>query len=401
MGLESRIQDTPGKPLVIAERPGKSGSPTALVYGNYDVQPPDPLEDWVSPPFEPQVRNGRLYARGAEDNKGQFFYVLKAIETLVQTDSLGCGIKVVLEGEEESEGSTALTAYAQEHPEEFAADILIVTDVNRVPSGEPTIIMGLRGIVAVEVELTGASYDLHSGLHGGIAPNPATAMARLISSFHNEDGSIAIEGFEKNIRPVSKKEKELAATAPFDAGQYEKQTGVPPVAGERGLPPFERVGFRPTLEINGLHSGYGGPGGKTIIPSTAVAKITSRLVADQAPAEAVRLIREHLARHAPEGLKMKIRGEEHGGPPMRVDPDSKSLRLAETALTKVTGRKPVFYYEGASIPVIPSLSKAAGAEPVLVGFGTEEGRAHAPNESLSLDDFKLGFLYACELLAAL
>ena len=401
MGLESRIQKTDGKPLVIAERRGRKNKPTVLVYGHYDVQPADPLEAWTSPPFEPQIRNGRLYARGAEDNKGQFFYAVKAVEALLSKDLLNCSIKMVFEGEEEADGSTALTAFLKEHADELQADILMVTDVNRVPSGEPTIIMGLRGIIALEVQLKGANYDLHSGLHGGTAPNPATAMARLISSFHNEDGSIAVKGYDKNIRAISEKERQLAATAPFDAELYEKLTGVAPVAGERGLPAFERVGFRPTIEVNGLHSGYGGPGGKTIIPSEASAKISSRIVADQEPAKMLDALRAHIRKHAPAGLKMKICGEQHGGPPLRVDPDLRSIQLAVKALRKVTGQEPVFYYEGASIPVIPALSEATGADPVLVGFGTEDGRAHAPNESFAIEDFKQGFLYACEFISAL
>ena len=266
---------------------------------------------------------------------------------------------------------------------------------------EPTIIMGLRGIVALSVKLTGADYDLHSGMHGGIAPNPATAMARLIATLHNPDGTIAIEGFSKGIRAVSEAERKLAATTPFDPKNYLSQTGVMPVAGDKSLTPVERVGFNPTIEINGLHSGYGGPGGKTIIPSEAIAKISSRLVADQTPPDAIEAISAHLRANAPEGLTLEITDEVHGGPPLRVNPETKPVRLAEQVLEKVTGQKPVFYYEGASIPIIADLGLAIGADPILVGFGCQEDRAHAPNESFSLEQFRQGFLYSCEFLAAL
>ena len=401
LGLKSWIQETSGKPLVMAERKGKEGKPTVLIYGHYDVQPVDPIEDWTTPPFEPEVRDGRLYARGAEDNKGQIFYVVKALEALIEHDALDCTVKILFEGEEECGGSQGITEFIKTGTDDLKADILMVTDVCRVTSNEPTIIMGLRGIISLGITLKGADYDLHSGMHGGIAPNPATGIARLITSLHREDGSIAVEGFEDDARAVSEKETELAATTTFDAANYAAMIGVAPVAGEKAFTPVERVGFRPTVEVNGVHSGYGGPGGKTIIPSEASAKISCRLVAGQEPETVLELVCKHLTKHAPEGLVMEISDKVIGGHALRVDSETEPVHIATQALAKVTGQKPVFYYEGASIPIIPSLSAAAGADPVLVGFGSDEGRAHAPNESFAIDDFRLGFLYACEFLSSL
>lgn len=401
IGFSAELRKTETKPLVIASREGNPDRPSLLVYGHYDVQPVDPLADWTTPPFDPQIRNGRLYARGAEDNKGQFFYVIKALETLIAQGQLKCNVKVLLEGEEEFGGSHALSRFLSNHSEELKSDILMVTDVGRVPSMQPTIIMGLRGIIAMSVRLTGANYDLHSGMHGGLAPNPATAMARLIASLHNPDGSIAVQGFDRGIRPVSEVEKKLAGTTPFDPDLYFSQVGVAPVAGEQAFSPVERLGFRPTVEINGFHSGYGGPGGKTIIPAEAEAKISARLVADQTPDEAIKAIKSHLETNAPAGLKLEITDELHGGPPLRVNPDTRAVKLAVNALKKVTGQEPVYYYEGASIPIIAGLSAATGADPVLVGFGCQEDRAHAPDESFSLDQFRMGFQYSCELISSI
>ena len=400
MGFESRLLETATKPAVFAERKGADGKPTVLFYGHYDVQPVDPLDQWTSPPFELTPRDGRLYARGAEDNKGQLFYALKAIETLIQNNALDLTVKIIFEGEEECAGSS-LSEALPGWKDMLAADVLMVTDTGMVRSGAPTIIMGLRGIVHLTATLTGAPRDLHSGVHGGLAPNPANAMARLVASLHNDDGSIAVEGFYDSLLPPSEHERKLAARTPFDPQVYRDQAGTEPCAGEKEYSPTERVGFRPSLDANGIVSGYGGTGSKTIIPSTAIAKLTARVVPDQDPEFCLKAIIAHLEKHAPEGLRLEITEQGVGGAGLRLDPDSPIVAQATEVLDQLTDLKTAFLWEGASIPVIPDLAEAAGAQPLLVGFGKEEDRVHAVDESFSLEQFRLGYLYVAGMLTSL
>jgi len=400
MGFESRLLETRTKPAVFAERKGSDNKPTVLFYGHYDVQPVDPVEEWTSPPFELTPRDGRLYARGASDNKGQLFYALKAIETLIRNDALDLSVKIIFEGEEESAGSSLAEAL-DGWRDMLAADVLMVIDTGTVRSGAPTIIMGLRGIVHLTARLTGAPRDLHSGVHGGVAPNPANAMARLVASLHNDDGSIAVEGFYDSLLPPSDRERELAGRTPFDLREYLDQAGVEPCAGEKEYSPVERVGFRPSLDANGIVSGYGGAGSKTIIPSAAIAKLTARLVPRQDPEFCLRAIVSHLERHAPKGLRLEITEEGVGGAGLRLDPDSSVVKRATAVLDGLTDLKTAFLWEGASIPVIPELAAAAGAEPLLVGFSREEDRIHAVDESFSVEQFRLGYLYVAGMLTSL
>lgn len=400
IGFDSRLLDTATKPVVFAERTGTEGRPAVIFYGHYDVQPVDPLDQWTSPPFELTPRDGRLYARGAEDNKGQLFYALKAIETLVRNDSLELTVKVILEGEEECAGSS-LSESLPGWRDMLRADVLMVTDTGTVRSGAPTIIMGLRGIVHLTAKLTGASRDLHSGVHGGVAPNPANAMARLVASLHNPDGSIAVDGFYESLLPPSERERELAAVPPFDADLYRTQTGVEPCAGEKGFSPAERIGFRPSLDANGIVAGYGGAGSKTIIPAAAIAKLTARIVPDQDPHACLDAIMAHLHKHAPDGLRLEITEQGVGGAGLRLDPQSPIVARATEVLDRLTDLKTAFLWEGASIPVIPELVEATGAEPLLVGFGREEDRVHAVDESFSIEQFRLGYLYVAGLLTSL
>ena len=400
IGMSARLLTTTGKPVVYGERAGKPGKPVVLFYGHYDVQPVDPIEEWTSPPFEPTLRNGRLYARGAQDNKGQLFYTLKAIETLIREGLTDCTLKLLIEGEEEAGGrgiAEALPAWR----DLVRADILLVSDTSTVASGAPTIIMGLRGVVHASIVLRGPAHDLHSGVHGGAAPNPAQGMAALIASLYRPDGGIAVAGFYDDVRPPTARERQLAAAAGFDAEVYRSQTGVPPVGGEPAYTPVERVGFRPSVDINGVHSGFGGPGGKTIIPSHALAKITARLVPDQDPERCLQALLDHLRAHTPPGLALEIDGQGAGGPGFRLNPDSPLVARARQVLDSLTDRKSVFLWEGASVPVVTQLAQVSGAEPLLVGFGSEEDRIHAPNESFSLDQFRLGYLYVANLLARL
>jgi acetylornithine deacetylase/succinyl-diaminopimelate desuccinylase-like protein len=400
MGLESSILETGHQPAAYAHRPAAPGQKTVLFYGHYDVQPADPLGDWTTPPFEPDLRDGRLYARGAEDNKGQVMYVLKAIETLLQNDALNVGLKILIEGEEEC-GSQGLNASVDQWHEKLDADILMVCDTGTVRSGIPTITMGLRGVIFMALRLTGPDHDLHSGVHGGVCPNPAQGMAALLASLHDSKGHIAIEGFCDDIIEPSARALELANDIPLNADEYRSDTGAPPVGGERDFTARERIGFRPTIEINGVHSGFGGQGTKTIIPSGAEAKISSRLVPGQDPDRCLDLIRKHLEAHTPPGLQLAIWDCMSAGPGFRLDPDSELISQAHAVLTDLSPHRPAYVWEGASVPIVSALAQAAEAEPLLIGFGHDEDRIHAPNESFSIEQFRQGFLYACLFLSRL
>ncbi len=397
IGLKSRLLETPGKPVVFAERIMDRNRPTILVYGHYDVQPVDPIDLWKTPPFAPVIKGDNIFARGAEDNKGQFFYVIKALEALIALKLVDCNIKVILEGEEEF-SSHGMSVSLPKWKQLVKADSLIVTDVNTVNSGEPTIIMGLRGIVQLTVELDGPSYDLHSGSNGGVAPNPATAMARLIATLHKDDGSIAVKGFYKDVAEPTRNERKMANSVKFDKAQYKKITGVDPVGGEKRFSPAERLGFRPTIEVNGIHSGYGGPGSKTIIPSKSIAKITSRLVEGQDPDKMLGLIIDHLKSNTPVGMKLTLSDKHVAGPAIKIDAGSTLVKKAALVLKKLTGIKPVYLWEGASVPVITKLARTSGADTLFVGFGNAKHRAHAPNEYFEKKLFKLGYLFAAEMI---
>ena len=396
-GLSAEMIETGTKPVVFAERPGKTGSPTVLFYGHYDVQPIDPVEAWETPPFQPEIRNGRMFARGAQDNKGQLLFVLKAIETLIRNDRLEAGIKVIIEGEEES-GCIGITGLLPKIRNRLTSDILMVADTSTVSTGAPTIILGLRGLVHLTVTLGGLSHDLHSGVHGGVAPNPVQAIARLVASLHDADGKIAVEGFYDNVRGPDDLEQSLAKLIPFDESIYAEETGVLPMAGEKKYTPVERAGFRPSMDINGISGGYSGPGVKTVIGSSASAKITARLVPDQDPDNCLELITRHIQAHAPDGLTLQISETGTAGPGFRLDPNSQVIQKAKSVLDRISTQETVFLWEGASIPIVAQLAEIASAEPLLVGFGSEQDNIHAPNESFSLDQFQRGFLYAANFL---
>jgi acetylornithine deacetylase/succinyl-diaminopimelate desuccinylase-like protein len=401
MGLASRLVETPTKPLVFAERKAAPGHPTVLFYGHYDVQPVDPLNEWSSPPFSPEIRDGRLYGRGAEDNKGQLFYVLKALEVLLKNNSLHCGLKILIEGEEEANSSAGLKHAIRTGNPDLKADLLLVTDCGMAPSGNPCIIMGLRGIVSLTVSLSGPSFDLHSGNHGGLAPNPAEELIRLVANLHNADGGIALKEFMAGIRPLTPEERTLAATEPFDPVLYESQSGVPPTGGDRNFPPVERAGFQPTITVNGFASGYSGPGGKTIIPARAMVKLSARLVSDQDPSACLKILEDYFRKNSPPGLRIEISESSVGGPPLRVHPNCPHITRAAAVLKELYEKDPSYMYEGASIPIIPELARAARCEPLLVGFSLPEDRIHAPNESFQITRFRKGFLFSGLLLSSL
>ena len=400
IGFEAKLLETPTKPVVFGEYKGPPDSPVVLFYGHYDVQPVDPLEEWESPPFTPTLVDGRVRARGAEDNKGQHFYALKAMQALIREKALNVTVKVILEGEEES-GSTGITAMLPEWQDIVRADVLMVTDIFMESLNQPTITLGLRGIISLTVELMGPKHDLHSGVHGGVAPNPAAAMASLLASLHDEHGAIAVDGYYDDVLPPTSKEIELASDVPFDGAAYEKSTGVAPVAGETSYAPIERLAFRPSIDINGFRSGFDGPGSKTIIPAKATAKITSRLAAGQDPDGALGRIIDHLHAHTPRGMQLTISEQWAAGAGFRLDPESHYVSKASKVLNRMSGKAPVLRWEGASIPIIADLSRVSGAEPLLIGFGLEEDRIHAPNESFSLDQFRLGYEYVALMLSSM
>ncbi len=387
-------------PLLFAERPSEDAAHTVLVYGHYDVQPVDPLTLWETPPFEPTERDGRIYARGAQDDKGQWFALLQGLRAAIELGEPLPAIKIVLEGQEES-GSGALAKLAYDLRKRLAADVLLVADTGKAPDGRPAIVAGLRGVIHFTVTLRGPKYDLHSGQHGGMAPNPAQGIAELVASLHDANGAVAVEGFCDDITQPTEVEFALAARNGFDENAYAAEVGVMPVGGERGVPAIVRNAFRPTLEINGIHSGYGGPGSKTVIPSEAVAKISCRLVPNQSPAYVMECIQKHLAEHCPRGLQLEVSEVSGCEPGFRLPIDSPVTRIAREVLDTFDERGTAFIWEGASIPIVAKLRDITGAAPLLVGFGVQEDRIHCPNESFSLAQFREAFTWGGLIFGAL
>lgn len=393
-------QDRSLPPLVVAERPVETAQRTVLVYGHYDVQPVDPVELWETPPFEPTERDGRIYARGAQDDKGQWFSLLQGLRAAIENGDTLPSVRLVLEGQEES-GSGVLADLAYDLRKRLAADVLLVADTGKDVSGRPAIVAGLRGVIHFTVTLTGPKYDLHSGQHGGIAPNPAQGMAELMASLHGPDGAIAVEGFCDGIIEPTETEFALATERGFDENAYRDEIGVLPVGGQRGVPAIVRNAFHPTVEINGIHSGYGGPGSKTVIPTTAIAKISCRLVPGQSPARVWECLQTHLKNHCPRGLTLELTDMTGCEPGFRLPIDSPVTRIAHDLLNTFDERGAVFTWEGASIPIVAKLRDLTGAAPLLVGFGMQEDRIHCPNESYSLDQFMDGVRWGGQIFTAL
>lgn len=388
-------------PVVFAERAGDPGAPCILVYGHYDVQPPDPEEEWLTPPFEPVERDGRVYCRGAQDDKGQMFAFLCGVRDYLESNpSVVPAIKFIFEGQEES-GSGALGKIAEELGDQLRAGVLLVSDTGAAADLRPAIVAGLRGVSHLTVRLSSANADLHSGHYGGIAPNAAQGMAELVASLHNPDGSIAVRGFCDRVVEPTAEELELAKAAAMTDEEYVRETGVAPCGGEKGLSAIERGSFRPTIEVNGIHSGYGGPGSKTVIPCSAVAKLSMRLVAGQNPAECMDLLVKHLKAHVPEGMKLSVEDVTGEAFAMKLPVKSPVFRLAADVLGEMDPRGAVFQWEGASIPIVSTLARISGAAPLLVGFGQGEDRIHSPNESFSWRQFALCRRWAQDILRAL
>jgi acetylornithine deacetylase/succinyl-diaminopimelate desuccinylase-like protein len=397
LGFHSEIWPSDTKPLVYGILEGDPTKDVVLFYGHYDVQPPEPLELWTTPPFEPSLRDGRMYARGAEDNKGQVFFFLKAVEALRSRGAKLPTIKVIIEGEEEC-GSEAMHAGLHSWREALKADILMVCDTGMVAHGVPTITMGLRGVISCEVRVHGPTMDLHSGVYGGMVLNPLHALARIVSGMHHEDGSIAIPGFYDGLAEPSPEDRARSQAAPLDLDEVSRAIGAPLVGGEKGLHPLERRGFRPTIEVNGIGGGYQGAGGKTVIPSYGMAKISSRLVEGQDPPESLEKIKRYLRSAAPVGTRVEILDESVGGKAFRLSVHAPVVKKACEAIARSFSREPVYLWEGASVPIIPQLASVSGGAPILVGFGMEEDRIHSPNESFSLRQFEEGFRYSVAFL---
>lgn len=393
-GFEARLAMPPLKdgkaspPIVIAKREGAEGASRMLVYGHYDVQPAKVEDGWRTPPFEPVVKDGRVYCRGANDDKGQSFAFLTGVKKALEAMPAGSAptVKVVLEGQEES-GSAALISMAPELRKELAADALFVCDTSAAPDLRPAIVAGLRGVCHFTVRLKGPNRDLHSGEYGGIAPNPAQAMAELVASLHDKDGSIAVEGFLDGIEKPTDEELALASAGAASAEEYEKDMGCKPCGGEKGKSIVERNSFMPTIEVNGIHSGYGGEGSKTIIPAEAIAKLSMRLVAGQSVTKAMADVRRHLEARVPEGIEMAIEEGTGGSGALKLAVTSPLFRLAGSLLEEMDERGAVFQWDGASLPVIGVLKDASGAAPLIVGWGQAEDRIHAPDESYSFAQF--------------
>ncbi len=387
-GAEAELLLGPGypNPIVYAEKKGAEGAPTLLVYGHYDVQPVEPLDAWKTPPFEPTVIGDRIYARGAQDDKGQFFAFLNGVLRSEKNPNL----KIILDGQEESE-SLGLIELLKDPAfrGRIAADVLLVCDTGAAAELRPAIIAGLRGVSHFTVKLTGANRDLHSGEYGGIAPNAAQGMTELLSSLHNPDGSIAVAGFRDGIEPPSHDELRLAEAGMPSELDYEKDIGCPPCGGQIGKTIVQRNCFEPTIEINGMWSGHIGAGAKTIIPGEAWAKVSMRLVPGQSPRGAFAAVKAHLENRCPKGMKVELSDFNPGTPGFRLPIASPIFRLAEDLLKEIDSRGPVFMWDGASIPVISLIREASGAAPLIVGWGQPEDRIHSPNESYSVKQFKL------------
>ncbi|MBI2881356.1 MAG: dipeptidase [Candidatus Tectomicrobia bacterium] len=396
-GLTAEVHPTPGHPAVLAERIEDPSLPTVLIYGHYDVQPPDPLDLWETDPFDPTVRGGYLFARGAHDNKGQIFCHLKAVEAFHRVRGrLPLNVKFLIEGEEEI-GSPSLDGLMRAQAGRLKADYAVVSDTSQFAERIPAIMYGLRGLSYLEVVLTGPDRDLHSGGYGGSVDNPANVLLRVLASLRDEDGKVAIPGFYDDVAPLEDWEREAFAALPFDEAEYRRSIGVPALAGEKGFSTLERRWARPTLDVNGVYGGYQGPGAKTIIPSRAGAKVSMRLVPNQDPNRINDLFETAVRERLPRTVRVEIT-RYWGSRAVLIDAHSRGMEAARSALKKGFGRPPVLIREGGTIPVVASLQDILGLDSLLVPFGGHDDRTHSPNERMPLENIHRGVLTACHLL---
>lgn len=389
IGLAAELIETAGHPIVYAESPPVPGAPVALVYGHYDVQPPDPLDGWKTPPFEPTVRDGNVYARGASDDKGQMLTHVKSLEAWSKTtDKLPLQVKVLIEGEEEV-GSENLEKFLEENTAKLACDCVVISDTAQFAPGIPAITYGLKGIAYFELHLTGPNRDLHSGVFGGAVTNPANALCQILDKLIDDQGRIQIPGFYDTVVPLTDAEREQWKQLPFDQQEFEDELAVEGVTGEAGYTTLERRWARPTFDINGLTSGYQGEGAKTVLPGKASAKFSFRLVPDQDPKQVAASLREFLPTLLPAGITMKLT-EYHGGAGIAFPLDSPLMDAASEAIEVGFGKRPVFMREGGSIPIVSSFSQHLGAEVLLLGWGQNDDNLHSPNEKFSLEAYQQG-----------
>lgn len=391
---KAEIMPTAGHPIVLAEKHVSDTARTVLVYGHYDVMPADPLELWQTPPFEPQIRNGRIYARGADDDKGQSFIQVKAFEYLVRHNLLHHNVKFILEGEEEI-GSPSLDAFLETHKTRLAADIILVSDTGMLGADLPSLTTGLRGLAYWQVEVTGPNRDLHSGHFGGAVANPANVLCRLLAGLVDEDGRITVPGFYYDVEELSQKERRMIASIPFDEEAYKAAIGVEELCGEKGYLTLERNSCRPSFDICGIWGGYTGEGAKTVIPSKAYAKISTRLVPHQQHEKIAGLMEKHLTNLAPRTVKIKVTSL-HGGEGYVCPLDLPAYRAAEEAFHRAFGKQPLAVRRGGSIPIISVFERILGIKTILMGFGLEQNAIHSPNENFRLDIFRKGIKAVAE-----
>jgi acetylornithine deacetylase/succinyl-diaminopimelate desuccinylase-like protein len=382
------LYPTEGHPVVYAEKIGDPAKPTVLVYGHYDVQPPDPLELWHSGPFEPVIKDGKIYARGSADDKGQFYMHVKAMEIMIRTGSLPTNIKFIIEGEEEI-GSPNLGKFVATHKDLLKADVILISDTAMISLETPSIDIGVRGLSYIEVEVTAANRDLHSGVYGGAVANPITVLAGMIAGCHDENNHITIPGFYDDVVEATPAERRLMAAAPYNEAAYKKDLGVSALQGEKGYTTNERTGIRPTLELNGIWGGYTGEGAKTVLPSKATAKISARLVPNQSAVAITEKLLNYFRHIAPPGVTVKA-WEHHGGEPYMTPIDSKAYRSAAKAIEAVFGKAPIPVRGGGSIPICALFEKELGLKIVFMGFGLDSDNLHSPNEKFGLENFYKG-----------
>jgi hypothetical protein len=389
IGLNAAVYPTPGSPVVIASTQRDSAKRTVLIYGHYDVQPPDPLEGWTTPPFEPRIEEGRIYARGAADNKGQILaHILGVAETIRKNGSLPVNVIFLIEGEEEI-GSPNLADFLREHREELACDLVAISDTAMAPGNKPALTYALRGIAALELIVRGPSCDLHSGLFGGAVANPATAVARLIAALHDAAGRVLIPGFYDAVRPLEPWEREAAADLEKATGgenAIKKLAGVVELFGEKGFTTIERIGARPTAEVNGIGGGYQGAGTKTVLPKEAFANLTFRLVADQDPDVILAAAEEYLRAQTPPGVLLEVMAG-HSGAAYQSDPNSRDGLAARKALAEAFGDEPLLLRDGGSIPILATLKEILGVDSYLLGLANPDSRIHSPDENMLIENF--------------
>lgn len=384
----AEIYPTKGHPIVYGEKIVDPSYPTVLVYGHYDVQPADPLELWDSPPFEPVIKDGKIYARGACDDKGQFFMHIKAFEIMNKTNTLSCNVKMMIEGEEEV-GSNNLESFLAEYKDMLKADVVLVSDTSMISMEHPSIETGLRGLAYMEVEVTGPNRDLHSGVYGGGVANPINQLCKMIASLHDENNHITIPGFYDKVDNLNEAERNALNQAPFDLEEYKKDLDVADVWGEKDYTTLERTGVRPTLDVNGIWGGYTGEGAKTVLPSKAYAKISMRLVPHQSSEEISEMFARHFEKIAPAGVTVKVTPH-HGGEPVVTPTDSKAYQAAARAIRESFGKDPIPTRGGGSIPIVALFESILGLKTVLLGFGLDNDNIHSPNEKYNVENYYKG-----------